>query len=141
MNLSDLLKSGQLRRIEPDFAQADECIKAAERDLRVAKSTLSEDADWSYSIAYNAMLQAARALMFSDGFAAAGEDRHKTAVDYAEAKLGAKNPGLLLAFDAMRRKRHRAVYEKAGAVSGFEAKNAVRTAGEFVSIAKAKVSR
>ena len=90
MNLSDLLRDNRVRQVEPDAKQAAECVEAARRDIRVAKRMLSEDFDWAFSIAYNAMLQAARALMFSDGYVAVGENAHKTAVDYADAKLGAK---------------------------------------------------
>jgi len=37
-------------------------------ELNVARSVLNENCDWAFSIAYNAMLQAVRALMFSKGY-------------------------------------------------------------------------
>jgi len=81
--------------------QAQECIKAAKRDISVAKKTLPEDCDWAFSIAYNAMLQSARALMFSDGYVAVGENQHKIAVDYADVKLGAKMADKIRLFDCI----------------------------------------
>ncbi|MFH0927540.1 MAG: HEPN domain-containing protein, partial [Candidatus Micrarchaeota archaeon] len=132
MNLSDLLKNNLIRKCEPDEAQARECLAAARRDVSVARKLLGEDNDWAFSIAYNAMLQSVRALMFFDGYAASGENRHKTAVDYADAKLGAKLSDKIELFERMRRKRHQAVYDKAGAISDFEAKHAVQTAEEFL---------
>ena len=132
MNLSDLLKDDRIKKINPDLKQAAECLEAAERDLKVAEATLKEDFDWAFSIAYNAMLQSARALMFAEGFAPTGENHHKTTVDYADAKLGTKMRNEIDLFDDMRKKRHAAVYGKTGVISEFEAKHAISTAKEFV---------
>ena len=138
MNLSDLLKKGAVRKAEPDPLQAKECLKAAERDLEVARENLERSNDWAFSIAYNSMLQAARALMFADGYRLVREERHKTAVEYADAKLGGKNRELIALFDRMRSKRHTAVYEKVDSISEYEAKFAIKTAGEFLAKIKEK---
>jgi uncharacterized protein (UPF0332 family) len=132
MNLSDLLSDGHIKKVKPDNRQAQECLLVAKRDLKLAKKLLGEDFDWTFSIAYNAMLQCARALMFADGYAAVGENHHKTAVDYADVKLGMKMREKIELFDDMRKKRHRVVYEKAGIVSEFEATHAVETAESFL---------
>ncbi len=43
-------------------------LSLAKRDLKTAKNVFEDkDYDWCLSIAYNAMLQAGRALMFSKG--------------------------------------------------------------------------
>ena len=105
---------------------------AAKRDISVAKKMLKEDDDRAFSIAYNAMLQSARAMMFFDGYTTIGENHHKATVDYADVKLGAKLSEKIELFDRMRRKRHSAVYDKAGAVSHFEAKHAVQNAEDFL---------
>ena len=139
MNLSDLLKEGRVRRVEPDFIQAKECLGAAKRDIDVAKKILDTDFDWAFSIAYNAMLQSARALMFHDGYMAVGENHHKAVVDYADAKLGAKLSAKIDLFDDMRRKRHRVIYEKAGVVSRYEAQHAIETAEDFLIQIEAKM--
>jgi len=132
MNLSDLLSEGRIKRVAPDRQQAQECLLVAKRDLKLARKLLGGDFDWSFSIAYNAMLQCARALMFADGYAAVGENHHKAAVDYVDVKLGTKMQEKIGLFDDMRKKRHRAVYEKAGIVSEFEAKHAVEAAEGFL---------
>ena len=132
MNLSDLLKEGRVREVEPDAKQAEECLGAARRDLSVAKKILDEDYDWAFSISYNAMLQSARALMFAQGYRSVGENSHKTVVDFIDVKLGAKYSNKVDLFDDMRRKRHRVIYEKAGVVSRYEAEHAIKTAEEFV---------
>ncbi|MFH1285530.1 MAG: HEPN domain-containing protein [Candidatus Micrarchaeota archaeon] len=137
MNLSDLLKEGKLKQIESNALRARECLTAAEKDIRAAKG--QKDADWSFSIAYNAMLHAARALMFSDGYAPLGEERHKTAVAYADAKLGAKYRDLINLFDKMRAKRHLVMYETSGVISDYEAKFAIKSAEEFLQKVREKI--
>jgi uncharacterized protein (UPF0332 family) len=93
---------------------------------------LDEDHDWAFSISYNAMLQSARALMFQDGYRALGENHHKAVVDYADAKLGAKFGEKIGLFDQMRRKRHHLIYDKAGTISGYEARHAWQAASDFL---------
>ncbi len=139
MNLSDLLKRGVVRKSEPDKVQARECLGASERDLKAAKAMLSEDFDWAFSIAYNSMLQGVRALMFADGYCAVGEERHKTIVDYADAKLGEKYGEKVKLFNRMRVKRHIVIYEKANVISEYEAKFAIKTAEEFLEKIKGKI--
>jgi uncharacterized protein (UPF0332 family) len=140
LNLSDLLKDNKVKKVEPDKLQAKECILAAKRDLSVAEKMLKEDNDWAFSIAYNAMLQSARALMFFDGYATIGENHHKAVVDYADAKFGAKLSEKIELFDRMRRKRHQVVYDKAGVISDYEAKHAVETAEEFLKKISEKIN-
>jgi uncharacterized protein (UPF0332 family) len=139
MDLSALQKEGKIRKISPDITQAKECLAVARRDIKVAKSLLETDSDWAFAAAYNAMLQSARAMMFSDGYSPIGENQHKTAVDYADVKLGAKYREKIELFDDMRKKRHKLIYEKAGAISGFEARHAVETAEEFIKKVEMKI--
>ncbi len=139
MNLSDLLQKGVIKKINPDSKQAQELLAAAERDIRVAKKMLDADYDWAFSVAYNAMLQSARALMFSEGFVAVGEEHHKAAVGYADVKLGTKYAEIVNMFDDMRKKRHRVIYEKVGVVSEYEAKHAIKTAEAFLEKIKERL--
>lgn len=56
-------------RIEVDKSLVVKSLSLAERDLKTAKNVCEErDYDWCLSIAYNAMLQASRALMFLEGY-------------------------------------------------------------------------
>lgn len=139
MNLSDLLKRDVVRKGEPDKVQAKECLSASERDMKAAKAMLNADFDWAFSIAYNSMLQGVRALMFADGYHAVGEERHKTIVDYANAKIGERYGEKVNLFNRMRVKRHTVIYEKANVVSEYEAKFAIKTAEEFLEVIKRKM--
>lgn len=139
MNLSDLLNENRIRKTEPDKKQALECIKVAERDIRVAKKLMNEDLDWAFSVSYNASLQAVRALMFSEGYYTIGENHHKTTVDYAIIKFGQKFKDSIELFDRMRKKRHEAVYFNAGVISKFEAEKAMEFANFILSKVKEKI--
>jgi len=54
----------------------------AKRDLSTANRNLEEAPDWAYSIAYNAILQAGRALMFFGGYRPRGGEQHATVVEF-----------------------------------------------------------
>jgi uncharacterized protein (UPF0332 family) len=107
-------------------------MRLAARDLDVSEGLLGRDADWVYAISYNAMLQAGRALMFSRGYRPASEAQHVAVVQFAAAVLSPEDEDLAAAFDLMRRRRHRAVYDTAGSVSESEARRAIRWARQFV---------
>lgn len=94
---------------------------------------LAIDRDWAFSMAYNAVLQATRALMFANGFRpVAGEGQHKTAVEFAEIALDEKFHDDIYIFDKMRSKRHRVIYDALGLVSLAEARQAFAFAVRFV---------
>lgn len=139
MNLSNLLKESRIRKGEEDKKQADECIKAAERNIKVAKKLIGDDLDWAFSVAYNSAVQATRALMFSEGYYIIGENHHKTIVDYAIIKFGNKFKETADLFDRMRKKRHDAVYFSAGTISEFETKGAIEFAEGLLKRIKDKI--
>jgi uncharacterized protein (UPF0332 family) len=141
VNLSDLLRDDRVRRGEPDPQQAKECLKGAERDIRVAKGLLEDDLDWAFAVAYNSALQSARALMFAEGYYLTGEGHHKVAVDYALVKFGQRFRDMMDLFDIMRKKRHEAVYFSVGCISEFEAKKAIEFASFLREKVKEKISR
>ena len=94
---------------------------------------MAKDRDWAFSMAYNAMLQATRPLMFSKGFRpSTGEGQHKVAVQFAEIALGEKFQDEIYIFDKMRSKRHRVIYDVSGIISLKEARQAFEFAVKFV---------
>lgn len=59
------------RRIQPYSAKPSEVsqlLQVANRDIATAKMILVDATDWAYTIAYNSVLQASRALMIHEGF-------------------------------------------------------------------------
>jgi uncharacterized protein (UPF0332 family) len=130
VTLEALEQEGLIRRLPPDPRRVDEAMALADRDLAVAGRVLELDPDWAYAIAYNAMLQAARALLFADGFRPAGKNQHVAVVRFVAVRIGHDEAAGL---DRLRRKRHITVYDTAGTIGASEAEAAVRRAGAFVA--------
>jgi uncharacterized protein (UPF0332 family) len=132
MDYETLLSKNLIRPFKASKKQIEKQMELAGRDLVAAKSMLGVNNDWAYNIAYNAILQAVRALMYREGFRPAGEGQHKTAILFAELALGEKFEDEIHFFDKMRTKRHQAVYDTAGLVSENEAKQSLVFAKQFV---------
>jgi uncharacterized protein (UPF0332 family) len=118
-------------------------LSLAERDLHTAKTVLDDgDFDWAFSISYNAMLQAGRALMFSRGLRPKGEHRHVSVVEFVKSTYGGEfDEKALFLFDKIRKKRHTAVYEQVNVISETEAKTALKCATEFTEIVKGIIGK
>ena len=123
--IEDLEREGLIRKLPYDRKKVEDAIGLAHRDLRTSRTILSTDHDWAYTIAYNAVLQAGRALMFSKGYRPDGANQHISVVKFAELYLDSK---YAIIFDRMRRKRNSSVYDMAGSISDTEAESAVRHA-------------
>jgi uncharacterized protein (UPF0332 family) len=127
--LDELERAGYIKKLPADKKKVVDALNIAKRDVRVARSMLGENNDWAFSIAYNALLQALRALMFSKGYRPSGRNQHLSVVRFAELYLS-KDEVIIL--DRMRRKRHISLYDTAGAISEREATNAVERAEKLV---------
>jgi uncharacterized protein (UPF0332 family) len=93
-------------------------VEHAHRDIKTAKIVLQTDCNWAYTIAYNAVLQAGRALMFSKGYRPDGANQHISVVKFAELYLD-KHDAVI--FDRIRRKRNSSVYDSSGTIPENEA--------------------
>jgi uncharacterized protein (UPF0332 family) len=127
-----LLKSNRIKTHRVNQNEIKRLLQLATRDLNTATRNLEEAPDWAYSIAYNSILQAGRALMFFEGYRPRGGEQHATVVEFVEERLGSNYTAQVRLFDQMRRKRHRVIYEAAGLISRGEAEQAITFAKEFV---------
>lgn len=132
--IDDLEQRGLIRRVPADPKAVESALSLARRDVSVARTILGSNSDWAYTIAYNAMLQAARALMFAKGYRPSGNSQHIAVVRFAELFLDGET---LVAFDRMRRKRHATVYDMAGTISELEAEGAITRADAFLDTVEA----
>jgi len=127
--LDELEKEGYIKRLPVNKKKIEDALNLAKRDIKAAKTILRENDDWAFSIAYNAMLQAIRALMFSKGYRPSGRNQHISVVRFAELFLRKEDVTIL---DRMRRKRHITTYNAAGTISEREAENAIERAEKLV---------
>ncbi len=133
MKYSELIKQNRIKAGKFSPEQVKQCVEIANRDTATSKSLQKENTDWAYNIAYNAMLQAGRAFMFSKGYRPSGEAQHAAVIEFLRLALDKSFKEKLDVMDIMRRKRNKAVYDSAGLVSETEVKDAVKNAGEFVA--------
>jgi uncharacterized protein (UPF0332 family) len=136
MGVDDLLRSGRVRRESVSPAEIRQALALADRDLRVARKLLADEVDWGFAVAYNAVLQAARAFMFAQGYRPASAEGHKNVFAFLGGTLGEEHADLVTYFDRMRNKRNQAVYGMAGRIAETEARNLLTKATEFVRLVK-----
>ena len=129
MDLDELERRGYIKKLPTDTKKIEDSLNLAKRDVNVARSVLEKNCDWAFSIAYNAMLQAVRALMFSKGYRPTGSNQHISVIRFAELFLMTED---VIILDRMRRKRHTTIYDTAGTISEIEAENIVRRAEKLV---------
>ncbi len=127
--IDDLQRLGLIKTVPVDRKKIQDTRVLALRDIATARSLLANNLDWAYTIAYNAVLQAGRTLMFSHGYRPDGANQHVSVVKFVELYLD-KNDSII--FDRMRRKRNRSVYDTAGSITESEAKFAVQQAEDLV---------
>lgn len=134
MGLEELLRDRTIRKTRPDCKLAVSSLMRAKRDIDTAGTLISHGKlDWSLAVSYNAMLQAARALMFSQGYIPSSKEGHVAVVKFLQASLGAEiSERMVMVLNGMRKKRHRVIYEEMDIVSGDEAEQALKWAEEFV---------
>lgn len=131
MPYSRLLQQRRIQHYEARPREIEQLFQVAERDLKTANRILDTDLDWAYNIAYNAVLQAARALMLAQGYRPRGQNQHATVVEFARLTLGHEFQQQIVLFDQMRRKRNRLVYDVTGLVSRQEVRQALTFAQQI----------
>jgi uncharacterized protein (UPF0332 family) len=127
-----LLKTGRIQPYSAQLVEISQLLQIASRDIATAKRNLDEAPDWAYTIAYNAALQASRALMLHDGFRPRGGEQHASVIEFIEERLGINHKKQVQLFDQMRRKRHRVVYDTPGLISKSEAEQAIQFSQDFI---------
>lgn len=127
MNFKKLLDEGKIEKVEKE--EFDDSL--AKKDLESAKHSLAaEDYDWALSIAYNAVLRAARGLMFHLGYRPTGKEHHKNVFEFLR-KTNFEIE-LINYFDGIRKKRNNFVYGIVEGTSERDAKEVISKAEEFV---------
>jgi len=127
-----MLDRGLLKKQRIDFKQIEALLFRAQKDLSAARANLEIDEEVTYNYAYLAMLRCGRAIIFMKEYRPTDGQQHKTVVELSGKILGGKYKDIIKKFDSMRRKRNQFTYDPFLPVSKLEAKNALKTAEEFV---------
>lgn len=133
MNYQEFIKKGLLQKQEVGFDQINKIIERAYRNIKSAKTLIKdEDKEGGFRFAYEAMLLAGRALVFSYGLRPRALGSHKIVVDFTGLVLGEEYKLLVQKFDRMRKKRNYLIYGIGLIISGTEAENAINAAENFL---------
>ena len=136
----ELRHRGFLKKEAVSPAEVRAALARARRDLATAGDLLGKDDDWALAVAYNAVLQAGRALMFSQGYRPSSVEGHKTVFVFLREALASEHTSLVTYFNRVRVKRHTAVYDVAGLVTQREAADVLSRAARLVDIIEAELS-
>lgn len=134
MSYEELLNARRIRRETISADEVEAAMQRAQRDLKTARHIMPEDWDWGFAIAYDAVLQASRAYMFSRGFRPASAEGHKNVFAFMHEALGGEYDDVVAYFDRMRVKRNRAIYDVAGLITAKEAEGLFARACDFVAL-------
>jgi len=100
--IEDLEREGLIKKLPVDQKKVSDAIALAHRDITTSRLLLTNDHDWAYTIAYNAVLQSGRALMFAHGYRPDGANQHIAVVKFAQLYLKENDA---VVFDRMRREK------------------------------------
>ncbi len=140
MSWKKLLADNRLQKKEISYAEVSSVLGKAFKSLRASEILLEKDVDESvFKEAYDAMILASRALMFSLGVKPRAVGSHMVTIDFCEMYLGAESKLLIEKFKKMRQKRNYLIYGAGLMISRTEAENALKTAREFIEKIEKKI--
>ena len=115
-----------------DSSQVQSVLEKSRRSIKSARLLIDDDRENSYQLAYEAMLLAGRALVFSFGFRPRAAGSHKIVVDFSKKVLGKEIATLVFKFDKMRKIRHYLIYGSGLSISEVDSRNAILSAAKFL---------
>ena len=138
---ADYLARGLLKKQKIDFPAVAKLVSRAYKDIKTARANMAIDEGVAFSVAYMAMIHAARALMLAKGYRSSDGAQHKTAIEFVDKLLGANYRDLAEEFDRMRRKRNIFTYEVGAPISSTEADNAITSAARLVELIRSTIKK
>ena len=132
MAYEELRERGLIEDARPDFRQISTLLTRAIKDLSTARANVSIDKEWAYTIAYQAMVRAARAMVMAEGWRPRGRDQARTIVRLVGEILGEEARSLVNGFDRMRRKRQDFMEESDTPIPRYEVEGALRDAQALI---------
>lgn len=129
--LTKLESEGFLKKEKIGIDQIKALLMSAAKNIIASEKNLSIDEEACYTLAYNAMLKTARALVFLQNYRPSDGRQHMTTIEVAGKILGNEFRDLINIFNMMRKKRNQFTYDPMLPLSLTEAKNALKTARKF----------
>lgn len=115
-----------------DSSQVQSVLEKSRQSIKSVRLLIDDDRENSYQLAYEAMLLAGRALVFSFGFRPRAAGSHKIVVDFSKKVLGKEIATLVFKFNKMRKIRHYLIYGLGLSISEVDSRNAIASAAKFL---------
>lgn len=142
MNWKKLLEDGSLQKKKISFKEVDEVLAKAHESIKAAEVLIEKDLkDSAFKQAYDSMLLAGRALIFSLGLKPRTIGSHTITINFCELYLGTNLKILVEKFKKIRQKRNYLIYGAGLTLSSTEAKNAIKSAKQLLKIIKEKIDK
>jgi hypothetical protein len=126
MSLKLYLNHHWIRKHESSPDEISRLLAIADRDIEQSQ-TPGLGPEWRFDIAYNAVLQLATAARAASGYQAERQNKHLRTIECLEFTAGLDRATVTF-LDRCRRKRHTAVYDQIGVISGHEADEMIAAA-------------
>lgn len=140
MSWQKLLDHGALQSKKISQKEVDGILAKAHKLLRAASILIKEDIDESaFKEAYDAMILASRALIFSLGYKPRTVGSHAITINFCELYFWPEMKALIDRFKRMKEKRNYLIYGAGLMISKTEAQNAIKSAVNFLEIVEAEI--
>jgi len=139
ISIDILVMEGSIHPFKATQEEIARVMDIAKRDLAEAEKIQGTSLDWSFSIAYNAVLQACRAYMFRMGYRPASSEAHKATFQFMQITVDESVKQTIDYFDRARQKRHRVIYDEPGLVTEKETQQLIKKAKEFLEYTECKL--
>ena len=141
MKIKELEDRKLIKEQKISFNQIIRHLQRAKKDLKTAKANKKIDSEWAYTIAYQGMLKAGRALMFLYGYKPIDGLQHLTVVEFVEICLGKQFSDLINQFERMRRQRNALLYEPGESISKQELIYSFQKAEQLIKVIERKIKQ
>ncbi|HLU72721.1 MAG TPA: hypothetical protein VKZ82_11090 [Nonomuraea sp.] len=112
--LDAMLSRGEIEKVTPSRARADELLDQASRHLATARAAVDSDPVGAYQLLYDAARKALCAVLENQGLRATSRGGHLAVYEAIVAQLDPPLGKSLRPFDRMRRRRNEAEYPRPG---------------------------
>ena len=131
--IEEFVSKGLIKKDDQiDFVQIKKVLARSNKSIESARLLEDIDPENSYQLAYEAMLLAGRALVFSYGYRPRSTGSHRIVVDFSAKILGEEFSKLVFKFNKMRKMRHYLIYGTGLSISKTDTRNAINSAITFL---------
>lgn len=142
MNWKKLVDDKSLQKKSVSIKEVDGVLQKAHKAIRAADILIGKNLEeFAFKEAYDSMILASRALIFSLGFKPRSAGAHSITIRFCELYLGKEFSELVNKFKKLKQKRNYLIYGTGLIISKTEAKNAIKSAKQFLKAIETEIHK